>query len=216
MKHTWLLDAGHGGMSPKGAYTTAPAKMHIFPDGLTIYEGVNNRKIVDKLRRLLFLSNIDHHLIHEPWRDTPLKERVALANRLHTEKKNCIYLSIHSDAMPDCAHGKGSGFSVYTSIGHTQSDAIAEIFCATYLRRLPQFRFRRNLADGDMDHEENFYVLKNTTCPAVLVENLFFDNRKEAEFLLSESGQTQIAMTLFEAIVTVEEKVLGFGFWVVQ
>ena len=191
-------------MSPKGAYTTAPAKMHIFPDGLTIYEGVNNRKIVDKLKRLLFLSNIDHHLIPDPWRDTPLKERVALANRLHEEKKNCIYLSIHSDAMPEGAHGKGSGFSVYTSVGHTQSDAIAEIFCTTYLRRLSQFRFRRNLTDGDLDHEENFYVLKNTTCPALLVENLFFDNRKEAEFLLSEAGQSQIAMTLFEAIVEIQ------------
>ncbi len=109
------------------------------------------------------------------------------------------------------AHGKGSGFSVYTSIGHTASDAIAEIFCATYLRRLPQFRFRRNLADGDLDHEENFYVLKNTTCPALLVENLFFDNRREAEFLLSESGQTQIAMTLFEAILTTEKMELGIG-----
>ncbi len=219
MKHTWLLDAGHGGMSPsfaeatagmpEGVYTTAPAKMHVFPDGLTIYEGVNNRKIVDKLKRLLFLSNIDHYLIHDPWRDTPLKERVALANRLLAEKRNCIYLSIHSDAMPNGAHGKGSGFSVYTSIGHTPSDAVAEIFCATYLRRLPQFRFRRNLTDGDLDHEENFYVLKNTTCPAILVENLFFDNRREAEFLLSESGQTQIAMTLFEAIVEIQGSVVS-------
>ena len=137
---------------------------------------------------------------------------MALANRLPAEKKkNCIYLSVHSDAMPDGAHGKGSGFSVYTSVGHTPSDAIAEIFCATYIRRLPEFKFRRNLADGDSDHEENFYVLKNTTCPAILVENLFFDNRKEAEFLLSEAGQSQIAMTLFEAIVTTEKKVLGFG-----
>ena len=175
-------------------------------------ELVDNLAVVHKLKRLLFLSNIEHHLVHEPVRDTPLKERVALANRLPAEKKkNCIYLSVHSDAMPDGAHGKGSGFSVYTSVGHTPSDAIAEIFCATYIRRLPEFKFRRNLADGDSDHEENFYVLKNTTCPAILVENLFFDNRKEAEFLLSEAGQSQIAMTLFEAIVTTEKKVLGFG-----
>ncbi len=171
--YIWLLDAGHGGMK-NGKYTTAPAKMHIFPDGLTFYEGVNNRKIVDKLARLLLLSNIESCLVHDRECDTPLKERVALANRLHAEKKNCIYLSIHSDAMPDGAHGKGAGFSVYTSIGHTPSDAIAEIFCATYLRRLPTISpglvpgFRRNLTDGDQDHEENFYVLKNTTCPAVL------------------------------------------------
>jgi N-acetylmuramoyl-L-alanine amidase len=203
--YTWLLDAGHGGLTPNGVYTTSPSKMHVFADGLTIYEGVNNRKVVDKLRRLLFLSNIDHHLIHEPWRDTPLKERVALANRLHAQRKNCIYLSIHSDAMPEGAHGKGSGFSVYTSIGNTASDVVAEIFCSAYLRRLPQYRFRRNLSDGDSDHEENFYVLKNTTCPALLVENLFFDNRREAEFLQSETGQLAIAMTLFNSIQETEK-----------
>ena len=27
--------------------------------------------------------------------------------------------------------------------------------------------------DGDSDYEANFYVLKNTKCPAVLTENLF-------------------------------------------
>ncbi len=203
--YIWLIDAGHGGLTSEGVYTTAPGKMHIFPDGLTFYEGVNNRKIVDKLQRLLFLSNIEHRLIHDRERDTPLRERVSLANRLQAEKKNCIYLSVHSDAMPDGAHGKGSGFSVYTSIGNTPSDAIAEIFSFTYLRRLPQFRFRRNLSDGDSDHEENFYVLKNTTCPAVLVENLFFDNRREAEFLLSESGQHTIAGTLFKSIQETEK-----------
>ena len=206
MKHTWLLDAGHGGMSPKGAYTTAPAKMHIFPDGLTIYEGVNNRKIVDKLRRLLFLSNIDHHLIHEPWRDTPLKERVALANRLHTEKKNCIYLSIHSDAMPEGANGKGSGFAIYTSKGQTRSDVIAEIFSSVYKRELKEFKSREDHADGDADKEEDFYVLRKTHCPALLVENLFFDNRREAEFLLSKEGQARIALTLFKAILETENK----------
>ena len=214
MNYYWLLDAGHGGFTPDGIYTTAPGKMHIFADGLTFYEGVNNRKIVDKLTRLLFLSNIGYSLVHDRERDTPLKERVARANRLHVREKRCIYLSVHSDAMPDGAHGKGSGFSVYTSVGHTFSDAIAEIFCTTYQRRLPQFKFRKNLIDGDADHEENFYILKNTTCPAVLVENLFFDNRREAEFLLSELGQSQIAMTLFEAIVETEKRVLGVGSWV--
>lgn len=42
--YLWLIDAGHGGMV-KGKYTTAPAKMFKFPDGLTIYEGVVNRDI---------------------------------------------------------------------------------------------------------------------------------------------------------------------------
>ena len=76
------------------------------------------------------------------------------------------------------------------------------------MNRLSQFRFRKDLSDGDLDKEENFYVLKQTHCPAILVENLFFDNRKEAEFLLSDAGQTQIAMTLFEAILATEKEII--------
>ena len=203
MNYTWLLDAGHGGMLDD-VYTTAPGKMHVFDDGLTFYEGVNNRKIVDKLRAILLRNGIEHRLIHDRVSDTPLGERVARANRLHAEKKNCIYLSVHSDAMPDGAHGKGSGFSVYTSVGKTRSDAIAEVFCKTYQHRLGEFKLRRDLADGDLDKEEDFYVLRMTKCPALLVENLFFDNREEAEFLLSDSGQQRIAMAMFEAIYQTE------------
>jgi N-acetylmuramoyl-L-alanine amidase len=204
--YLWLLDAGHGGVTKDGMYTTAPGKMHVFDDGLTVYEGVNNRKIVDKLRCLLVLNNIEHRIVNDPVRDTPLKERVAIANQIHSTNENCIYLSVHSDAMPDGAHGKGSGFSIYTSKGATKSDVIVQIFCSVYRRELPQFKFREDWADGDADKEENFYVLRETHCPALLVENLFFDNRKEAEFLLSEWGQTQIAMTLLNAILTIENQ----------
>ena len=203
--YIWLLDAGHGGIKD-GVYTTAPGKMHVFDDGLTFYEGVNNRLIVDKLSTMLVVNNIEHRLVHDHELDTPLKERVNLANQLHAKTKRCIYLSVHSDAMPEGAHGKGSGISVYTSIGETPSDVLAEIFCSTYQRMLSQFKFRKDTSDGDLDKEENFYVLRRTNCPAILVENLFFDNRKEAEFLLSAAGQNQIALTLLNAILTIENK----------
>jgi N-acetylmuramoyl-L-alanine amidase len=203
--YRWLLDAGHGGMKD-GKYTTAPAKMHVFDDGLTFYEGVNNRAIVHKLKLILLLNGIEHELVHEHDRDTPLKERVAFANSLYVKDKRCIYLSVHSDAMPDGAHGKGSGFSVFTSKGQTRSDLIAEIFCTIYQDELRQFKFRKDLSDGDADKEEDFYVLQKTNCPALLVENLFFDNRKEAEFLLSEAGQSKIALTLFKSIQATENK----------
>ena len=202
-KYTWLLDAGHGGMLDD-VYTTAPGKMHVFEDGHTFYEGVNNRMIVNKLRAILLRNGIEHRLIHDQVNDTPLAERVARANSLHAQGKNCIYLSVHSDAMPEGAHGKGSGFSVYTSVGKTRSDAIADVFCNTYQRRLGEFRLRKDLADGDQDKEQDFYVLRKTKCPALLTENLFFDNRAEAEFLLSETGQNRIAHTMFESIFQIE------------
>jgi N-acetylmuramoyl-L-alanine amidase len=203
--YKWLLDAGHGGLTSDGRYTTAPAKMHVFDDGLTFYEGVNNRAIVNALIAMLNIAGIDFDLVYNPVLDTPLAKRVEKANRIHATEKRCIYVSIHSDAMPEGAHGKGSGFSVYSTKGWTSSDTISQIFCDTYHDYLPEFRFREDLSDGDGDFEEDFYVLRKTTCPAILIENLFFDNRREAEFLMSKEGQERIAETLLMAMLCTEK-----------
>ena len=32
-------------------------------------------------------------------------------------------------------------------------------------------RLRSDYSDGDIDREEDFYILKHTLCPAVLTEN---------------------------------------------
>lgn len=202
----WLLDAGHGGMDSNGKYTTAPSKMFTFPDGLVFCEGHNNRQIVNRLAARLKEAGIRFTLIHDEVTDTPLHERTARANRLHAADKSCIYLSVHSDAMPLTSSGKGSGLSIYSSKGQTASDKIASIFASVYKKELSQFKFREDRSDGDADKEENFHVLSKTHCPALLVENLFFDNRREADFLMSVSGQEAITSALFHAILETEKQ----------
>lgn len=199
-KYYWILDAGHGGIRPDGTYTTAPAKMFTFSDGYTIYEGVINRVITKKLQGLLFQSGIDFALVYDDVEDIPLSRRVALANKIFVKEPNAIYLSIHSNA------GGGKGFEVFTSPGKSKSDAVAALFCLKYMEHFKDFAFREDYSDGDADKESQFYVLAKTNCPSILVENLFFDNRKEAEFLMSEDGQNRIAICLFEAIKETELK----------
>ena len=66
--------------------------------------------------------------------------------------------------------------------------------------------FRKDLSDGDSDKEANFYVLKYTYCPAVLVECLFQDNKSDVEYLLSDIGRNEIIRTILEGIVNYIEK----------
>lgn len=197
-KYLWLLDFGHGGMTSTGHYTTAPEKMHKFPNGKVIYEGVINRKIGARLMRKLGIAGIRYVQIADDIEDTPLAVRVAKADKIFATDRSCIYLSIHSNA------GGGKGFEVFTSPGQTKSDKVAAVFCKKYQQLLPQFPFRKDLSDGDDDKEADFYVLRKTDCPAVLVENLFFDNEAEADYLLSDAGQENIAEVLFQAIKEIE------------
>lgn len=196
--YRYLLDAGHGGIFKgvsKVYYTTAPAKMHTFPDGLVIYEGVINRQIVNRIVKKI---DVDYQLIHDEVDDLSLPIRVAAADNAFRKDPRCIFVSIHSNA------GGGSGFEIFTSKGQTKSDKVAQIFCDVYKARFPEFKFRSDKLDGDDDKEMDFYTLRKTDCPALLVENLFFDNRLEAQFLLSEAGQERIADCLAECIKKVE------------
>lgn len=196
--YVYIIDAGHGGLTEDGKYTTAPNKMHTFPDGFTIYEGVINRLIAERLYHKLWKHNFDFVLIYDDVDDTPLSRRVEWANKVHSKYPNAILISIHSNA------GGGKGNEIFTSPGQTKSDVIAEIFCNEYMSRLPQFVFRSDTTDGDHDKEARFAILTQTTCPAILVENLFFDSRDEAEYLNSERGQEEIADVLFRSILKIE------------
>ena len=196
--YKWVLDAGHGGMV-NGHYATAPRKMCKFNDGLTIYEGVINRHVTDKLCNFLDSMAIEYVVISAEHDDLSLQLRVQKADNEYTKDDRCIFVGIHSNA------GGGSGFEIFTSVGQTKSDKIAQIFCDVYKKLFPDYPFRNEKKDGDDDKEAEFYVLRKTDCPAVLVENLFFDNRKEAEYLLSEKGQADIALCLFTCIQMVEK-----------
>lgn len=194
----YLLDAGHGGVL-NGHYVTAPKKMFTFQDGQVIYEGVINREICNRLAKKLQSRTIEYRLIHDDVDDLSLAVRVAAADNAFRKDPRCIFISIHSNA------GGGSGFEIFTSKGQTKSDKIAQIFCEVYKKEFPEFKFRSDQLDGDDDKEEDFYVLRKTDCPAILIENLFFDNLKEAEFLSSEIGQERIAECILKAIQVVEE-----------
>lgn len=208
-----IIDSGHGGMT-NGKYNTE-GKQYKFTDGTQIYEGVVNRKIGSQLIEMLDEAGIPYHnlTVHEE-EDISLTDRVEKANKLYTRNPNYYFLSIHSNAATNSTSGNGEharGFEVWTSVGQTQSDELATVAAKWYKREFPEFKFRQDMTDGDEDREkqhqsETFYVLRKTKGPALLVENLFYDNRLEAEFLLSSQGQRRIARCLFLIIQEIHQK----------
>lgn len=61
-------------------------------------------------------------------------------------------------------------------------------------------KLREDYSDKDPDKEENFYLLKNTICPAVLIENLFMTNKEDYKTLLSEEGQDKLTRVIVNSI----------------
>jgi len=84
---------------------------------------------------------------------------------------------------------------------HTLSDTLATCLYQSARHTLKGKAIRTDYArDGDPDWEENFYILRHTHCPAVLIENFFMDNKQDLAYLLSQEGRREIIETIIDGI----------------
>jgi N-acetylmuramoyl-L-alanine amidase len=211
MRYHYLLDNGHGGVI-NGIYTTCPnynpkdpktfRKMYIH-NGVPIYEGEFNRIIVGLIAKELKKLGIKFSLITPELQDIPLQDRVKRANDYYNQDKNCIFVSVHGNA----ANTQAKGFEVFSSIGQTRSDAVAEVFATEMEKAFPGRTMRWDLSDKDKDKESDFYVLSKTNMPAILTENFFMDNLEDAKIMMSKEGQERIAQAHVSAILKIENDV---------
>lgn len=195
-KYLWLLDNGHGGII-NGEYKTKGKRSPLWDDGTQLFEGEFNRSIVNRLIESLTAMKIDYVNVSSGLHDVPLETRVRWAN-FYGKIRDCVFVSIHANA------GGGSGFEVYTTPGQTKSDEIADVFFKMLGIYFTGKQMRCDLDDGDFDKESKFYVLRKTSMPAILTENLFMDNRKDCKILLSREGRDRIAAAHCAAIRKIE------------
>ena len=195
--YIWLFDNGHGGIID-GVYQTAGKRSPYWPDGEILYEGEFNRGIVNRLVKLCTDAGIECVNIVDTQEDMPLSERTSSANSIAKDSdKPCIYVSVHANGFSE---ESANGWSVYTSEGTTKSDGIAKILLDNATAEFPDEKMRGT-------KESNFYVLRNTSMPAILSENFFMTNSDNChDYLLSEDGRDRIAKIHFEMIQQVEKE----------
>lgn len=187
-----LIDAGHG--------IDTPGKRS--PDG-AFREYLWNRQVAELVFEDLWIDGYDVSLVVSETNDIPLITRVNRVNAVCNEygKDNVILVSIHSNA---CGNGKewmnAKGWSCYTTKGETNSDILAELLYDSFERSFPDRKIRKDMQDGDRDWEENFYIIQKSKCPAVLIENFFYDNKDECHWLLQEAVKVRIAMAIGQGI----------------
>ena len=145
--------------------------------------------------------------------DVSLTDRVRFADRIerdaHARGGRSLVVSVHSNAAGSSdllrmgGGSDASGISVYTSIGQTDADTVADALYDAYLAdpQMP-FRVRRgDFSDGDRDHEAGFYVLRKTVAAAVLVEGGFHTNLADARRLQTITGQLSLSVAAFRALL---------------
>ena len=189
-----FIDNGHGQFTP-GKRS---------PDG-QFREYHYNRLLARRITSRLQSLGYDAELLVPEDDDISLKERCRRVNAwcLIHGAKNALCISIHFNA-----HGNGSswtqanGWSIYTSKGQTAADSLATAIAEAAMKNLPQMKMRSDFSDGDIDWEEDFYILRHTLCPCVLSENGFMTNEKECRWLQTEEALEALTRTHVEGIVS--------------
>ena len=188
-----LIDPGHG--------IDTPGKRS--PDGLFL-EYLWNRQVADLILEGLVSAGVDASLVVTETNDVTLRNRVNRINTIcnRVGASNVLLVSVHANAAGNGSAWKNAkGWSCYTSKGKTKSDQVAECLYDAFEAEFPERKIRKDMSDGDRDWEENFYVLQKSKCPAVLLENFFYDNREECAWMLQEETKRRIASAAVKGII---------------
>lgn len=203
-----FLDAGHGGLDKAGKYVTAPSKQfkhdkgEFHGDGW-FYEGVFNRTLTNRVAAKLTNLGVSNIIVSHEYLDISLHYRVDLANWYHKNYKKGLYISNHANAS---SSGRARGFEVYTTRGTTKSDQVATLHYKNVQDLLgDRIKYRPERSDGDADREANFFVIKNTAMPAILVEHLFFDNFDDASLLMDDEIIERFAEAQVRTVIEAAE-----------
>ncbi|MGF1515984.1 MAG: DUF3747 domain-containing protein [Elainellaceae cyanobacterium] len=169
------IDPGHGGRDP-GAVGIG---------GLQEKEVV--RDISDQVVRLLEQAGIATVMTRPGDQEVDLEPRVAIAERSNAD----IFVSIHANAI---------------SMSRPQVNGIETFFYSSAEgRRLAtavQDRLIRETGSVDRGVKEaRFYVISNTSMPAILVETGFVTGTEDAARLRSSSGRRQISQAIANGII---------------
>ena len=187
-----ILDAGHGKDTPGKC---SPDK--------SLYEWQWTREIVAMLcERLYGIENIQSVILVPEEHDVPLKERVRRVNTIYHDAKiagkEVLLISIHINAAGHGTWKNASGWSVW--VANNSSDKSKQFAQIAYREAVSLGLQGNRVVPEEQYWTSNFYILKNTPCPAVLTENMFQDNKDDVAFLKSEEGKEKIVELHFNAI----------------
>ena len=186
-----ILDAGHGSNTPGKC---SPDK--------SLYEWSWNREIVAMLCERLYGLNVKTIILVPEENDVPLKERVRRVNTIvhdaKIEGKEVLLISIHINAAGHGTWNNASGWSCWVS--NNASNKSKQFAQIAYEQAKLLDLCGNRVVPKENYWTSNFYILKNTPCPAVLTENMFQDNKDDVAFLKSDEGKEKIVELHFNAV----------------
>ena len=169
-----VIDAGHGGH-----------------DNGTSFAKWNEKDIVEQISKKIFEQNDPSKVEIVLLRDTDnfisLSDRVNKINELNPN----LVISLHINAN---ATLNASGIEAYVSEKNSNHLASKE-----HAEKLVKAIANDNLKSRGVK-PANFFILKNSKCPSVVLDLGFISNENDRNYITSEEGQKEIASNIIKSI----------------
>lgn len=182
LEATIVLDAGHGGWDPGKTGTTGKNEKEL------------NLAVVEKLADYLEMGGAKVILTRE--KDDALgagkKVDMAERKRIANESDADILVSIHQNAFPS-ARAKGAQVFYHNSSGNGKM--LAECVQENLRSRVDGSNTRQAKENKD------YYILRTTEIPAVIVECGFLSNAEEERMLNDAAYQEKLAWAIYCGIL---------------
>ena len=186
-----LLDNGHG-------IDTAGKRS---PDGkLREYDW--NRKTANVTLSILKERGVDVELVVPEITDISLSERCRRANAIAKAcgASNVVYVSVHVNAAGNGHQWMDArGWSVFV---YNKPSSKAVMLANSLFDKAAEKGFRTRKPEALKKYwNANYAVLRQTVCPAVLVEHFFMDNREDCAYLLTDESIRECSEVLADGII---------------
>lgn len=177
-------------------------KGHCSPDG-QLHEYLVVRQIGKYLKEKLKKAGIAVRITHPELfcldsRENDLSERCIRANNWYSKDNTdheCIFVSLHTDATDSIGWSDASGCTFHVC---SKCSVKSKTLQGSYLRMFNYYNLLGNRKGAARVND--FYVLKHTKMPAILVENLFITNKDDCKVLSNINEDNRLVVAHFAAI----------------
>ena len=155
------------------------------------------REIASRIQRELSREGINSVLLVPEKEDISLTERARRANK-YSVGAEPLLVSIHVNAANNSYWNDACGWTGWVArVASEKSRKLAQLLYKEAEkaslqgdRYVPKKKY----------WEADYFILRKTSCPAVLTENLFMTNKDDVEYLCSELGKQTIVALHVNAI----------------
>ena len=226
-----VIDPGHGGKDPGAVNKSIREKDIVLGIGLKLGKLINENhsdvkviftrntdvfipliersRIANKIKADLFIS------LHANFCATPsIRGTETFTLGLHRSEDNLEIAKKENSVilLEEDYNTTYEGFDPNLS----ESYIMFELMQSSYIKQSVSFaneiqqQFKSHLSSTDRSVKQaGFLVLRQSSMPSVLIETGFLSNQAEANYLNSEDGQRNIALSIFEAFSKFKSKSSG-------